>query len=185
MAARNPWSEADSRIRQNFSHAGCGRYFETASVSLRSTGGSAHPEEQRHQATQVSLQDVPELRLLENGREDRTPVRAVRRGVRPRSSLRWNCLSILPSRSLSVATQSKTSVGFARCSDSHNRRRVSGSPGAPIHEISQIARVSRNIPIRSERCLTSRSVTAATAAVIDRLLLESLILAQDERWRHA
>ena len=31
----------------------------------------------------------------------------------------------------------------------------------------------------------SRSVTEATAEVIDRLLLESLILAQDERWRSA
>ena len=47
--------------------------------------------------------DVPELRLLENGREDRTPVRAVRRGSRSRPALRSNCLSIHAAGSLPVA----------------------------------------------------------------------------------
>ena len=49
--------------------------------------------------------DVPELRLLENGREDRTPVRAVRQGSRPRPALRSNCLSIHVAGSHPVTTR--------------------------------------------------------------------------------
>jgi hypothetical protein len=48
---------------------------------------------------------------------------------------------------------------------------------------SQIAVIEDSI--RDLRSSNSRSIDSATAGQIDRLLLESLILAQDERWRRA
>ena len=49
---------------------------------------------------------------------------------------------------------------------------------------SQIARITGTFH-RFVRSSNSRSIVDATAKMIDRLLLESLILAQDERWRRA
>jgi hypothetical protein len=56
-------------------------------------------------------------------------------------------------------------------------------PPGGKHNHVKIAGV-RNIPPALHSIL-SRSAIEATAEIVDRLLLESLILAQDERWRRA
>jgi hypothetical protein len=59
---------------------------------------------------------------------------------------------------------------------------------AGSHPVTHIINVKiagvRNIPPALHSTL-SRSAIEATAEIVDRLLLESLILAQDERWRRA
>jgi hypothetical protein len=60
---------------------------------------------------------------------------------------------------------------------------AAGFPPGGKHNHVKIAGV-RNIPPALHSTL-SRSAIEATAEIVDRLLLESLILAQDERWRRA
>ena len=59
-------------------------------------------------------------------------------------------------------------------------------PGQPPGDNKYHVKIAgvRNIP-PALHSTHSRSSIEATAEVDDRLLLESLILAQDERWRHA
>jgi hypothetical protein len=101
---------------------------------------------------------VRELRLLENGREDRTPVRAVRSGE------------------ASISTEGKVS---------ETELLVNSLPGS--HPATQSNQSDRGVAGDSTGPAldNSRSSPTATAVVGDRLSLESLILAQDERWRRA
>jgi hypothetical protein len=99
-----------------------------------------------------------ELRLLENGREDRTPVRADLQGGSP--------FGVPREMNLSVNSVAEFSLGDTNVI---NRQR------------SQESRYST----LTLHLTTSRSSEEATAEPDDRLLLESLILAQDERWRRA
>ena len=110
------------------------------------------PEGQSTKPAGVSA-EVRELRLLENGREDRTPVRAVQSGEAKASE---------------TELLDNFVAGFHPVTNKCNQsdRGVAGDSTGPALD-------------------NSRSSPTATAVVDDRLSLESLILAQDERWRRA
>ena len=166
---------------RGFSVAGlCGYPRERRSISLRSTDGFTRRTSTRHQgSTVVSTpvpDHVPELRLLENGREDRTPVRAVRRGSRPRSALRSNCLSIhvvgfppgderlgsLPRHTIQV--RSHGSPGFHRFVRSSNQS--FGQPGTTARVIRQafVGEFDPGSGRTLAACLTHASRTRSSGA---------------------
>ena len=81
--------------------AGRGLALFFASRTVFTAGKAWHQRRQR--ALRSWSRCVPELRLLENGREDRTPVRAVRRPAL--GSVGSSCLSILLSATQPTATR--------------------------------------------------------------------------------
>jgi hypothetical protein len=107
---------------------------------------------------------VPELRLLENGREDRTPVRAVRRaafGCPCRTVCQFRCRHTLP-----AATRIPAVLHLCTVQVRPNQQ------GRIVHT---------SLP-GSDGALADYSLPIQRSATF---LLESLILAQDERWRRA
>ena len=119
--------------------------------------------------------DVPELRLLENGREDRTPVRAVRgrpSGRQGRTVCQFRCR--LPSRqqhgyrSVDITRPRAGRGDWPSQQDAVPPTQHDSAEGAALAD-------------------TSFWITTPPrwSSVKDTFLLESLILAQDERWRRA
>ena len=112
---------------------------------------------------------VPELRLLENGREDRTPVRAVRAHPRVDSELSVNFCCHLPWWQQPWLPAVPHFVQW----DGQNSKDVSSTRVFPDSDGALADyRCRLEHPLRWRRGLAT-------------FLLESLILAQDERWRRA